>query len=294
MKVAVTGASGFLGRAIAARLVATGHDVVALVRDPAATSRVPAGVRTAACRLPDEVDETALAGVDVVVHAAWATTETDTARADHVNEGGTERVVDAARRAGARVVFVSSIAARPDAPSHYGRSKWRMEERLDPSRDAVLRPGLVIGPGAGGLFRQLAQAAARLHLVPVFAGGRQPLQTVHVDEVAEATLRIVRDGLTGVFVVAEPDPVDLATFLRMMTAEMGVRCLFVPLPLRPMLAGVRLVERLGVTLPLRSESLLGMRGMRRVDPTESLARLGMTVRPVRESIRACGLAPGRA
>lgn len=290
MRVAVTGATGFLGRAIAERVRAAGHDVVALARDPAAARRVLPGVRAAECCLPDVLDETALAVVDVVVHAAWATTETDPARADRVNEDGTRRVVAAAHRAGARVVFVSSIAARPDAPSRYGRSKWAMEQALDPARDAVLRPGLVIGPGASGLFAQLARAATRLHVVPVFAGGRQPLQTVHVAEVAEAVLRIASGGLTGTFVLAEPDAIDLATFLRMMTREMGVRCLFVPLPLGPVLAAVRLAERAGVPLPLRSESLLGMQGMRRVDPAESLARLGMTVRPARDSIRDCGLA----
>lgn len=291
MIVAVTGAAGFLGRAISERLAAAGHDVVALVR--AAAPGLPPGMRVAECRLPDRLDETALVGAAAVVHAAWATTETDPARADAVNEEGTRRVVAAARAAGARVLFVSSIAARPDAPSRYGRSKWAMEQLLDPARDAVLRPGLVIGPGASGLFGQLARIAARLHLVPVFGGGRQPLQTVHVAEVAEAVLRIVERGLVGTVAVAEPEPVALAAFLRMMTDEMGVRCLFVPLPLRPVLAMVEAAERLRLPLPLRSESLLGMQGMRRVEVGESLARLGMTVRPVREAITACGLATAR-
>jgi len=289
MKVAVTGATGFLGRATSERLMAAGHEVIALVRDEAAAGRLMPGVRGATCRLPHTVDEAALAGVDWVVHAAWATTETDPARADPVNEDGTRTVVDVARRAGARVLFVSSIAARADAPSRYGRSKWAMEQLMDPARDAVLRPGLVIGPGASGLFQQLGAAAAKLHLVPVFDGGRQPLQTVHVAEVAEAVVRIIGGNLTGTFALGDPKPVALATFLRMMTREMGVRCLFVPLPLRPILALVQSVERLGMRLPLRSESLLGMQGMQRVDVTDSLARLGMTVVSVDESIRDCGL-----
>jgi len=293
MRIAVTGAAGFVGRAIATGLVDAGHEVVAFVRDPGDTARLPAGVRPAACRLPDVLDESALAGVDVVVHAAWATTETDPVRADAVNENGTRLVFEAARRAGARILFVSSIAARADAPSRYGRSKWAMEQLLDAGRDAVLRPGLVIGRGAGGLFRQLSGAAARLHVVPTFSGGRQPLQTVLVDDVVLAARRIVERDLPGTFAVAERDPVDLRAFLRLMTKEMGVRCLFVPLPLAPVMAAVRFAERLGVRLPLRSESLLGMKGMCRVDVDDSLARLEMSVHPVTESIRRCGLAPGR-
>jgi nucleoside-diphosphate-sugar epimerase len=291
VRIAVTGATGFLGRAVSERLLAAGHDVIALVRDPQTASRAVPGARPATCRLPETIDESVLAGAEWVVHAAWATTETDPVRADAVNEDGTRRVVDAARRADARVLFVSSIAARPDAPSRYGRSKWAMEQILDPARAAVLRPGLVIGPGARGLFGQLGRAAARLHLVPVFDRGRQPLQVVHVTEVAEAALRIAERRLTGVFALADPDPIDLAAFLRLMTREMGVRCLFVPLPLPPVLALLRWAERLGVPLPLRSESLLGMQGMRRTEVAESLARLEMTVRPARESITACALAP---
>src|SRR5262249_58759174 len=59
--VAVTGASGFLGRALCARLVARGIEVRALVRDSAAFS-LPGVTRAARCDLPDMIDESALAG----------------------------------------------------------------------------------------------------------------------------------------------------------------------------------------------------------------------------------------
>lgn len=286
MIVAVTGASGFLGRPLCAHLMARGFEVRGLVRDPAAFAREVAGVRAGRCVLPDEIDEAVLSGADVVLHAAWATRETDPDRARLANEDGSRRVVDAARRAGARVVFVSSIAARPDAPSHYGRSKYAVEQVVAGPRDAVVRPGLVLAPSGQGLFQQLRGLAARLHVVPLFGGGRQPLQTVHVDDVCEAVARVIERELTGVVAIAEPDPVDLGTFLRLMTREMGVGCLFVPLPLAPILAVVRTIERLGMAFPLRSESLLGMQGMQRVAVADSLTRLGMDVRSAAESLRA--------
>jgi nucleoside-diphosphate-sugar epimerase len=240
--VAVTGASGFLGRPLCVRLAARGFEVRALVRDPAAFEREVPGVRAGRCLLPDEIDEEILSGADVVLHAAWATRETDPERARRANEDGTRRIVDAARRAGARVLFVSSIAARPDAPSHYGRSKYAMEQLTAEPRDVVVRPGLVLAPSGEGLFQQLRGLAARLHVVPLFGGGRQPLQTVHIDDVCEAVARVIERQLVGIVAVAEPDPVDLGTFLRLMAREMGVRCLFVPLPLPPILAAVRARE----------------------------------------------------
>jgi len=281
---AVTGAAGFIGQALCRTLAQRGLRVRALVRDPGA---VEAGADRARCVLPDGIDAATLAGVDVLVHAAWATRETDPARARRVNEDGTARLLGIARDAGVpSCVFVSSIAARADAPSYYGRSKFAAERFFDGARDLVVRPGLVLGAAGQGLFQQLLGAAERLHVVPLFAGGRQPLQTVHVDDLCAAVAAALERGITGTVAVAEPEPIAMRDFLRAMVRLRGIRCLFVPLPFAPMLAALRVAERAGVTLPLRSESLLGLAGMQRVAVEADLARLGVAVRPALESLRA--------
>ncbi len=282
--VAVTGASGFVGGAIGRTLAARGMAVRALVRDPA---RAPAGWGAARCELPDRIDPAALEGVDAVVHCAYATRETDLARARRVNEDGTRALVEAARRAGVRrLVFVSTILASPDAPSYYARSKYGLEQLFDPARDAVVRPGLVIGRDGQGLFQQLLDNMRRLRVVPLFGGGRQPLQTVHADDVSAAVARVLERDLAGAFNVAEPDPPTLGAFLRMMAARLGIRCLFVPLPFGPTLAGLRAIEALRLPFPLRSENLLGLQGLRQVPVADDLHRLDLRVRPAAESLAA--------
>jgi nucleoside-diphosphate-sugar epimerase len=283
--VAVTGAAGFVGRALCRALVARGYTVRALVRNPADVDLGP-GVTAGRCNLPEEIDDSLLAGSDVLLHAAWATRETDPERARRVNEDGTRRLLDAAgRHAVPRRVFVSSIAARADAPSAYGRSKWAIEALFDRPDDLVLRPGLVLGAGGQGLFQQLLGAAERLHVVPLFAGGRQPLQTVHIDDLCAAVTTAIERKLTGTLAIAEPNPIAMKDFLRAMTRARGIRCLFVPLPFAPVLAALRTAERAGLTLPLRSESLLGLAGMQRVEVDADLARLGVPMRPALESLR---------
>jgi NADH dehydrogenase len=283
--VAVTGAAGFVGRALCRALVARGWTVRALVRDPAGVDLGP-GVVAGRCNLPDEIDESLLAGSDVLLHAAWATRETDPERARRVNEDGTRRLLAAAaHHAVPRRVFVSSIAARADAPSAYGRSKWAVESLFDRPDDLVLRPGLVLGAGGQGLFQQLLGAAERLHVVPIFAGGRQPLQTVHIDDLCAAATTAIERKLTGTLAIAEPNPIAMKDFLRAMTRTRGIRCVFVPLPFAPVLAALRTAERAGLTLPLRSESLLGLAGMQRVEVDGDLARLGVPMRPALESLR---------
>ncbi len=282
--VAVTGASGFLGRALCARLSGRGVAVRALVRDPAAFPR-DAGTRAARCELPDVLDETALAGAAAVVHCAYATRELDQDRARRINEDGTRLVLAAARRAGVRqVVFVSTVAAYEGAPSYYARSKHALERLFDPARDAIVRPGLIIGRGGQGLFQQLLDNMRRLRVVPLFGGGRQPLQTVHIDDVCEAVVRIVERDLAGAFNVAEPTPPTLVEFLRMMAARLGIRCAFVPLPFGPVLGMVRAIEAARLPFPLRAESLLGLQGLRAVPVADDLVRLGMTVRDAGTSL----------
>ena len=283
--VVVTGASGMLGRHVCADLLRRGFEVRALVRDPACFEVRP-GLSAGRCDLPETLDESLLAGASAVVHCAYATRETDLARARQVNEEGTRRLLEASRRAGIpRFVFVSTIVATPDAPSYYARSKHALEGLLDPERDLVLAPGLILAREGHGLFQQMRGLMQRLHVVPLFGGGRQPLQTVHVDDVCEALARALERDLTGRLRVAEPDPPTLADFLRLLARRLDVRCLFVPLPYGPVLATLRGAEALGVPLPLRSESLLGLRGLRRVAVEDDLARLGLEVRPAEESLR---------
>jgi NADH dehydrogenase len=201
-----------------------------------------------------------------------------------VNEDGTRRLLDAARAADARVVFISTVAASADAPSYYARSKHALEALFDPARDVIVRPGLVIGKDGHGLFQQLLDNMQRLGVVPVFGGGRQPLQTVHLDDLCEAIVRILERDLTGAFNVAEPDPPTFSGFLRQMADQVGARVRFVPLPFGPVLAAVRVVEALRLPFPLRSESLLGLKGLQKLPVEDDLRRLELRVRPAAESL----------
>jgi nucleoside-diphosphate-sugar epimerase len=281
----VTGANGFVGSALCRHLATDGWEVRALVRDPASVAGRADIARAGRGELPDQLDESLLAGASAVVHCAYATKETDLAKAKRVNEDGTRRLLEASRRAGVeRFVFISTVAASLDAPNYYARSKAELEALLDPQRDLILRPGLVIGRDGHGLFRLLMDLMQKLHMVPLFGGGRQPLQTVHVDDVGEALVRALRLGLTGAVNVAEANPPTLGAFLRDAARRQRVRVLFLPLPFGPVLKGVQTLERLGVPFPLRSESLLGLAGLRRVPVEDDLRRLGMRARSADESL----------
>jgi nucleoside-diphosphate-sugar epimerase len=278
----VTGATGFLGRNLCERVAEDGWEVRGLARDTTGSPFSRPGITLFECDLPDRIDEAAFRGADVVVHCAYMSRHTTLAEARRVNEEGTARVLALTRAAGARFVFISSTGAHEDSLSYYGRSKLAIEGRLDLERDLVIRPGLILGDG--GLFQRISQSLARFGFVPVFDGGHQRIQTVHVADLCEAIVRAVDRGLTGRYVVAEPEGLELRELFHAIAARMGRRARLVPLPAAPLLVALRTAEAIGLRLPLTSENVLGARSLRTQPSEADLARIGVTVRSTADSL----------
>jgi nucleoside-diphosphate-sugar epimerase len=112
-----------------------------------------------------------------------------------VDARGTERVVAAARAAGAtRLAYVSGAGAAPDAARHWFRAKWRAEEAVRASGIpwTIVRPTWVYGPRDVALNRFVG-FARQLPFVPMTNTGRQLLAPVFVEDVA----RLIADALVG-------------------------------------------------------------------------------------------------
>lgn len=287
--VAVTGAGGFVGRHLCRHFLAQGCTVRGLVRDPDRASHLEPGVKRFECDLPDRIDTTAFDGVEVLIHCAYMSRFVSLTEARRVNEDGSARVLAASREAGVkRFVFVSSISAHPQARSYYGKSKLAVEGRLDPTRDLIIRPGLVLGPD-GGLFQRLVASLRRSGVLPLFGGGRQPVQTVHIEDLCVAMERAVEQGLTGCYVVAEPRGLALRELLQLIAQKLGRRAIPVPLPAGPVLACLRITEALRIPLPISSENVLGALSLREQPSEDDLKAIGIVLRGAEESLDGLSL-----
>jgi nucleoside-diphosphate-sugar epimerase len=282
--VAITGASGFVGRHLCRHFLARGCQVRGLVRDTRAGSALDPRVERFCCDLPGRIDVEAFREVAVLIHCAYTSRFVSPDQARRVNEEGTARVLALSRENGVgRFVFVSSTSAHPDARSYYGKSKLALEGRLDPARDLIVRPGLVLGPD-GGLFQRLVASLRRTGVLPLFGGGRQPVQTVHVDDLCVAVGRAIERGLTGTYVVAEPDGMPLRELLQLVARKLGRRAVALPLPAGPVLACLRVTEALRLPLPISSENVLGALSLRSQPSARDLDAIGVRLRGAAESL----------
>jgi uncharacterized protein YbjT (DUF2867 family) len=136
----VTGATGRLGSAVCPRLAAAGHEVVAASRSPPEDAESDPGddgvTEWVELDLADGTGvETAVAGVDVVVHAASA----QTGDTEAVDVAGTERLARAAADAGVENLVYPSIVGVDEIPYAYYEAKLAAEKRLgDSDVDATI------------------------------------------------------------------------------------------------------------------------------------------------------------
>jgi nucleoside-diphosphate-sugar epimerase len=201
MRVALTGATGFVGRKTLERLLDAGHEVKALARRP---DVLPINDRCVAIK-GDLADENALAalvqGADVVLHVAGAVSAPTRADFFRTNVEGSKRVAEAALDAGAkRFVFVSSLAAREPALNDYAASKAEAERVLvgfaSRMEITIIRPSAVYGPGDTATLPLLQALLSKVALIPGTRESR--FSMVHVDDVAQVLSEAIA-GETGVF-----------------------------------------------------------------------------------------------
>ncbi|SEN32348.1 Nucleoside-diphosphate-sugar epimerase [Sphingomonas gellani] len=191
MILALTGATGFVGRHTLDRALAAGHSVRALTRraQPARDDVIwVEGALDDAAALDQLV-----IGVDAVVHIAGVVSAPDRAGFATGNIDGTRMVVAAAERAGVpRLVHVSSLAAREPGLSLYGWSKREAEAVVESSRLhwTIVRPSGVYGPGDTEMVDMFRLARFGVALTP--PAGRVSL--IAVEDLAALLVILAENG----------------------------------------------------------------------------------------------------
>lgn len=290
MRILLTGAYGFIGSHLAARLSGDGHHVVGCGRDLALGRRTAPQVQWVRCDLNRDTTAEAwlprLAGVDAVVNAAGILQASRRDDVDAIHFHAPAALFDACTMSGVRrVVQISALGVAADtayAASKRAADRHLMALELD---WVVLRPSLVYARSCYGgttLFRALAAAP---FLVPLPGAGDQRFQPIHIADLAAAVARLVQPDAPSRVVLSPVGPEvmtlrDIVLTLRRWLGFPARVVLPVPMPL------VRLAARLGDLA-----HWFGFRGSLRSTALRQMA-FGSTA-DVAPFVDAAGFAPRR-
>jgi nucleoside-diphosphate-sugar epimerase len=269
MKIAITGGAGFVGGHLAAQLRALGHQVTILSRKapPNEKDFIPFALEN---RLPPAD----LQGFDALIHAAW-----DFSCAPELNVENSIRLFDSVKAAGVpRLLFISSLSAFEGCRSQYGTTKLAVEKHVTALGGCSIRLGFVCDDSGRGLSGSLKKLAA-MPVVPLPGGGKQNLFTIWAEDLGSAFLRILDQCAKETVSLAHPEPVSLASMMRVFAEQQGKRPLFLPFPWRLLWAPLRVMEAAGLKLKFRSDSLVSLMNQDPNPDFRFLTGLDINLRP---------------
>jgi uncharacterized protein YbjT (DUF2867 family) len=291
-RVFVTGATGFVGRAVIHAVRTEGHVVRCLVRRGSepdlhgfeAIERVEGDVLGPVATL-----EAGISGCDTVVHLVGIVREHPSRGAtfDRMHRQSTENVLEAAARAGVRrFLHMSALGTRAGARSRYHQTKWAAEEAVRASGLAwtIFRPSVIYGKG-DAFISTLARLVRRLHVVPLIGDGRQRVQPVPVEHVAAGFARAVTLETTvkQVYTVTGGDTVSMHELLTLIGAILHRRVRTVRVPLgvvRPMARALHRVP----SFPVAPDQLRMLEDDNTGDGTAFYETFGLTPVPLAQGL----------
>lgn len=281
MRIAVTGATGYIGQRLiwAARMA--GHTVLALSRRPV----IESGVTWQFFDLTAETLPSLPCDIDAVFHLAAKTRHV--VGEEFAEHKSAQLLIDAADSIGAAFIFISSNTASAKAPTAYGRIKWKIELATIKAGGLVIRPGQVYGGPELGLFGMLCTLVRRLPILPAFIPS-PTVQPVHLDDLVEALLVCIVRKPSMVLSVAAPEGISFAAFLQALARGRTSRYpIFFPIPVFLFHILAKLLGQ-GPSRKLGLERLLSLFALRHMNTSNDLQRLALVLRPLSSGMTRSG------
>lgn len=301
-RVAVTGATGFVGAVLCRKLIESGYAVRAIYRDPAKLEALRnLEVETFEGDVTNsDAMHAAFEGIDTVYHVAALFRQQgvpDSAFWD-TNVEGVRNVLQAAEAKGVRrIVHCSTVGVHSNIPSPpadeseeyrpgdiYQETKcegeklalqWFREGRID---GCVVRPAMIWGPGDSRTLKLFRGIARRR--MPIIGSGKIQLHWVFVDDVAQGLILAGEsDRSTGeAYIIAGQSPVDISDLFGLIAEHAGVKPLSIRIPALPVQIVGEIVERIcrpfGIEPPIYRRRVDFFTKTRAFDWTKARTQLG--------------------
>ncbi len=246
MKVAITGASSCIGKAVKNLFFAAGHEITALVRNPMSHNEKKFDLSE--LLLPE-----LLKSMDLLIHIGWDQSR-NYEESLVVNRVGGLRLFDACAETGTLPVLLSTMSV--NAPSSkYGKTKALLEDRVLELSGRVIRSGLIWGDELSGFLLTIE----RLSRIPIFKPQLRPDPNLYHSEVntlAECIVMVAlsNDSASITSAIAR-DSIKLSELMSALGSKRGVK---IPVSAKMVYKVAERLERLGIKLPFNSDSISGI------------------------------------
>lgn len=287
MRVAVVGASGFVGSHLVPHLVGAGHGVIAISRDGRRLDGWGEAVEARAADVGTGLGvSAALHGADAVIHLAAIPRESRGRSFDAVNVDGTRRVVAAATEAGVRrLVHLSVLGVAEDPSLAYLHSKWRGEQIVRESdlEWVILRPSLMFGAGDG--FFSLVRTTLKWWspgVVVIPGDGQAKFQPLSVDDLAIAVERslVDADRSGSVYEIGGPRWWTYREIVDEVMRVTGMRRLKLGMPIPLISALTAVTDRVLPIFPVSHDQIQSLQRPNFTEPDAFERAFGVTPRPM--------------
>ena len=257
--MAVTGAFGFSGRHIAARLLDAGHEVVNLTNHPHRPDPFSGRARIVPLVFEEAALKASLDGVDTLFNTYWV--RYAHGASDHALAVANSRIlIKAADRAGVRRIVHVSIANASFRPTDsYYAGKAEVERALQdasPSH-AILRPAVLFGDEPI-LVNSIAWLLRHLPVFLIPGDGRYGIQPAHVEDLADLAVAAAQQADDRAFDVAGPETFTFEEFVRLIRSAIGSRSLVLRTPAGVSLMAARILSPLVRDVLITREEIEGL------------------------------------
>lgn len=258
--ILITGATGFVGRALSARMIEGSWQLRGAVRNPEQANQLPSGMESTVIGSigPDTDWTAALEGVDMVIHLAGAVAKGGVGSSQEdifhrVNVLGSRHLAEAAAESGVRrLVYLSSIEVNgtasygkpfteddePNPQTNYGSSKLETERELQElSRSTgievvIIRPPLIYGPGHMGNLMSLIKSLLNRGLPLPLASVANKRSFIYVENLLDAIISCCDspDAAGNIFLVSDGAYFSTPDLVRLIASELKKKPKLFPLP----------------------------------------------------------------
>jgi nucleoside-diphosphate-sugar epimerase len=200
--------------------------------------------------------------VDVLIHCAY---DFKAINWQDIHRANVERTLDLFTEALSvgckRCIFISSMSAFKEAKSFYGKAKYESEMKLLPKGVIAIRPGLIYGKQEKGIAGIIQKYVSFLPVIPMIGDGNYIFYLSHIDDLCQAIFEIAVSTeiqLTAPIVLANQEPISLKQLIINFAKEYNKKILTLPISPTLILVCLRLFEKLGLRLGLRSDSVVSI------------------------------------